>query len=133
MQIKHEEVGSLKKGRYMIIDSRPCEIVSMERSAPGKHGHAKYRITGIDLITGAKKQGVYTGHDRVEVPIVEKKSASVLSVTEDKAQIMDMTTYETIEVDIPDEFKGKIEPNAEIIYWNILGTKIIKQVKPVGE
>lgn len=129
MNIKHEEVGSLKKGRYMNIDGHPCEIVSMERSAPGKHGHAKYRITGIDLITGQKRQGLYTGHDKVEVPIIEKKTAQVLSVSGDKAQIMDMESYETFETDIPDEFKGKIEPNKEVVYWNILGTKLIKQLK----
>lgn len=133
MNIKHEEVGSLKVGRYMNIDGRPCEIVSMKRSAPGKHGHAKYQITGIDLLTGQKRQGLYTGHDRVEVPIIEKKTAQVLSVTKDKAQIMDMINYETFDVDIPDEFKGKIEPNSEVIYWDILGTKVIKQIKPAGE
>ena len=133
MNIKHEDVSSMKKGRYMIIDGRPCEIVNIERSAPGKHGHAKFRITGIDIITGAKKQGVYTGHDKVEVPIIEKKNASVLSVSEDKAQIMDMSSYETFEVDIPEEFKGKLEPNMEIIYWDVLGTKLIKQIKPSGE
>jgi len=132
MNIVHKDVSSLKKGNYMMIDGRPCEIVNIERSAPGKHGHAKFRITGLDIITGFKKQGIYTGHDKVEVPIIEKKSAQVLSVSGDKAQIMDLTTYETFEVDIPEEFKGKIEANAEIVYWDILGTKVIKQIKSSG-
>lgn len=113
----------------MILDGRPCEIVGIERSAPGKHGHAKFRITGIDLITGFKKQGIFTGHDKVEVPIVEKKTAQVLSVSGDKAQIMDMTSYETFDVNIPNEFKDKIKPDSEIIYWDILGAKVIKQIK----
>ena len=129
MDIVHKEVGSLKKGSYMIIDDKACQIVSMERSAPGKHGHAKYRITGLDLITGQKRQGLYTGHDKVKVPIVEKKTAQVLSVSDNIAQIMDMVSYETFDVEIPDEFKGKIEPNSEVIYWDIMGTKVIKQLK----
>ncbi|MBD3262821.1 translation initiation factor IF-5A [Candidatus Woesearchaeota archaeon] len=129
MNIVHKDVGSLKKGSYMMMDGRACQIVSMERSAPGKHGHAKYRIMGVDLLTGTKKQAVYTGHDKVKVPIIEKKSAQVLSVSGNKVQIMDMESYETFELDIPDEFKGKIEENGEVTYWNILGEKVIKQVK----
>jgi len=89
MEIRYEEVSSLKTGKYIMIDGRPCEVVGLDWSAPGKHGHAKYRITAIDLLTGAKKMAVYTSHDKVEVPIVEKKTAQVLNVFENKAQLMD--------------------------------------------
>lgn len=129
MDIKNEGVSSLKPGRYMMMDGCPCEIVAMDKSAPGKHGHAKYRITGIDILTGAKKMAVYTSHDKVEVPIIEKKTAQVLSVAEDKAQVMDMQTYETFEVTIPAEFKGQVETDGEVVYWEIMNQKVIKQVK----
>jgi len=129
MDVKYEEVSSLKTGRYMMMDGRPCEIVNMDWSAPGKHGHAKYRVTGIDMLTGGKKMAVYTSHDKVEVPIIEKKTAQVLSVAEDKAQVMDMQTYETFDVLVPAEFKDKLVPNAEVVFWEILDQRIIKQVK----
>ena len=129
MEITHEEVVKLKPGRYMMIDGRPCEIKNMETSKPGKHGHAKCRITGIDVLTGSKKQAIYTTHDKVEVPIIEKKTAQVLSVADHKAQVMDMQTYETFEAEIPEEFRGKVEPNKEIIYWELMGVRVIKQVK----
>lgn len=129
MEVRYEEVSALKPGRYMMFDGRPCEIVSMDWSAPGKHGHAKYRVTGIDMLTGAKKMAVYTSHDKVEIPIIEKKTAQVLSVAEDKAQVMDMQTYETFELIIPTEFKEQVKPNSEVTYWEILDQKIIKQVK----
>ncbi len=129
MEVKHEEVASLKAGRYMMMDGRACEIKDMEWSAPGKHGHAKYRVTAIDMLTGAKKMGIYTSHDSVEVPMIEKKTAQVLSVTGSKAQVMDMTTYETVEVEVPDEFKEKVQPNVEVTFWEIMDKKIIKQVK----
>ena len=129
MEIRTEEISKLKPGRYMMMDGCACEIKSMEKSAPGKHGHAKYRVTGIDIVTGNKKQGIWGGHDKVEVPIIEKKSAQVLSVSGDKAQVMDMENYETFDVDIPDEFKGKVEADKEIVFWTILGKKVLKQVK----
>jgi len=129
MEVKYEEVSSLKTGRYMMMDGRPCEIVGLDWSAPGKHGHAKYRVTGIDMLTGAKKMAVYTSHDKVEVPIIEKKTAQVLSVAGDKAQVMDMQTYETFEVVVPAEFKDHVTANAEVTFWEILDQKVIKQVK----
>jgi translation initiation factor 5A len=132
MEVKYEEVSSLKPGRYMMMDGRPCEIVNMDWSAPGKHGHAKYRVTGLDILTGSKKMAVYTSHDKVEVPIIEKKTAQVLSVTLDTAQVMDMQTYETFDVKVPEEFKAQVVPNGQVVYWDIMGTKVIKQIRGTG-
>ena len=101
----------------------------MDKSAPGKHGHAKYRVTGIDILTGNKKQGLYSGHDKVGVPIIEKKNAQVLSVSGDKAQLMDLESYETFDADVPDDFKGKLAVNQTVLYWVISGKKVIKQIK----
>jgi translation initiation factor 5A len=129
MEVHYEEVSSLKAGRYMMMDGRPCLIVGMDWSAPGKHGHAKYRVTGMDVLTGNKKMAVYTSHDKVEVPIIEKKNAQVLSVTGNKAQIMDLDTYESVEADIDPEIKETLQPNWNVIYWDIMGVKIIKSVK----
>ena len=129
MEVHYEEVASLKPGRYMMMDGRPCLIVGMDWSAPGKHGHAKYRVTGMDVLTGSKKMAVYTSHDKVEVPIIEKKNAQVLAVTGNKAQIMDLETYESVEADIDPEIKETLQPNWNVIYWDIMGVKIIKAVK----
>ena len=129
MEVRLEEISKLKPGRYMMMDNCVCEIVSMDKSAPGKHGHAKYRVTGIDILTGNKKQGLYSGHDKVGVPIIEKKNAQVLSVSGDKAQLMDLESYETFDADVPDDFKGKLAVNQTVLYWVISGKKVIKQIK----
>jgi len=129
MEINYEDASSIKPGRYMMIDGRPVEVVSIDKSSPGKHGHAKLRITGVDLLLGNKKQAVYTSYDKVEIPIIEKKNAQVLNVLGEKAQLMDLETYETFEAEIPEEFKGKVEPNIQVTFWAILDQKIIKQVR----
>jgi translation initiation factor 5A len=129
MEVNYEDASAIRPGRYMIIDGRPVEVVAIDKSSPGKHGHAKLRITGVDLLTGNKKQAVYTSHDKVEVPMIEKKNAQVLNVMVDKAQLMDLETYETFEASIPEEFKGKLKPDQQVTFWTILDQKIIKQVK----
>ena len=70
------------------------------------------------------------GHDNVDVPIVEKKSAQVLSVQENTANVMDSETYETFDLKIPEELKGEVVEGVNVMYWVILNDKVMKQVKP---
>jgi translation initiation factor 5A len=130
MEVRYEEVSSMKQGRYVMMDGSPCEIVGLDWSAPGKHGHAKYRLTAMDMITGSKKMGIFTSHDKIEVPIIEKKNAQVLNILgEDKAQIMDLETYENLEAEIPAELKGQVQPNYGVVYWDLGAKKVIKQIR----
>jgi len=125
-----EEISKLKPGRFIILDGEACKITNMEKSAPGKHGHAKYRVTAVNLVTGNKKIVILTGHAKVAVPIIEKKNAQVLSVEGDKAQLMDLESYETIEAEIDkDEVKEPVEPGQQVLYWSIMGKRVIKQIK----
>jgi len=125
-----EDIGKLKPGRFIILDGEACKITNMEKSAPGKHGHAKYRVTAVNLVTGNKKIVVLTGHAKVDVPIIEKKSAQVLSVSGDSAQLMDLETYETVEAEIDkDEIRDPVEAGQQVLYWRIMGKNVIKQIK----
>ncbi len=123
------EVTSVKKGDTIIIDEAPCKITDTATSRPGKHGHAKVNITAVGILDGKKRNVVMPGHDKVEAPIIEKKSAQVLSVSGNKANVMDTATYETFEMEIPEELQGQVKDGTEVLYWELMGTKVIKQVK----
>ncbi len=128
-ETKQAVVTSLKVGSYIVIDNIACKINRIETSRPGKHGHAKCRIDASSLIDNSRKVIVLPGHDKIDVPIIEKKNAQVLSVHENFATIMDEETYETFELKIPDELKGQVKEGTSIIYWGILDDKVMKQVK----
>ena len=95
---KQAIVTSLKQGSYIIIDGIACRINKVETSRPGKHGHAKCRISADSLIDGSRKVIVLPGHDKIDVPIIEKKNAQVLSIQGEMATVMDEKTYETFEL-----------------------------------
>jgi len=122
-------VGTLKKGDTIIIDGAPCKITDTSTSRPGKHGHAKINMMAVGLLDGKKRNVVMPGHDRVEAPIIEKKSAQVLSVSGNIAKVMDTETYETEDMEIPEELQSQVKEGVEVLYWIIMNTKIIKQVK----
>jgi len=122
------EVRTLRVNRYVIIDDEPCKIMSISTSKPGKHGEAKARIEAIGVFDNQKRSIVHPVKHKVHVPMIDKRSAQILALMGDTVQLMDMDTYETFEMPIPDEFKGKLEPGKEILYLQALGKKKITRV-----
>ena len=128
-ETKMAGVGHLQKGHYIVIDGVACKVVDTKTSRPGKHGHAKVNMMAVGLLDGKKRNLIMPGHDQVEVPIVGKLSAQVLSVTDNMANVMDMESFETFDLEIPEEFEGQVVEGVEILYWQILEDRVIKQVK----
>src|SRR3989344_8256312 len=128
-EVRQAIVTSLKSGGYIIIDGIACKINKIDTSKTGKHGHAKCRIDASSLIDNSRKVIVLPGHDKIDVPIVEKKNAQVLSILGNTATVMDEKTFETFELKIPDELKNQVKEGVGIIYWEILDDKVIKQVR----
>ena len=114
-------------GTNIIVDGNPCTVKKMDISKTGKHGHAKCRIEAQNMFTNAKKVFVTPGHEKFEVPMVVKSKAQVLSIKENRASLMDLESFETIELDIPEELKSELEENSNVEYWDIEGTKLIKR------
>ncbi len=121
------EVRQLREGGYIVIDDEPCEIVSISVSKPGKHGAAKARIDAIGIFDGQKRSIVQPVTAKVYVPIVERKRAQVISVTGNVAQLMDLETYETFELEITPEVADKVKPGEEVVYIESLGKRKIAE------
>ena len=83
----------------------------------------------MGLVDEKKRIEVMPGHDNVEVPIIEKRNAQVLSVQGDTANVMDSETYETYDLKIPEEFRGQVKEGMSVLYWDIMNEKVIKQIK----
>ena len=127
--VKLASVSTMKKGSYIVIEGVACIVSDTQTSRPGKHGHAKVRLSAVGIIDDKKRIVVMPGHDNVEVPIIEKKSAQVLSINGDTANVMDAETYETYDLAIPAELKEEVKEGVSVLYWTILNDKVIKQVK----
>ena len=98
---KFEQAGSLKPGHLVLIDEEVCQVKSVEKSKPGKHGAAKARITAFNIFTG-QKRGLLKGTDgEVEIPVVPKGDAQVVATVGDIIQIMDTVSYETYDAPKP--------------------------------
>ncbi len=123
------EVRELKVGRYVLIDEEPCKIQSISTSKPGKHGEAKARIDAVGIFDEQKRSVVHPVKHKVGVPIIDKRSVQILALMgSDVVQLMDMETYETFEMPIPEDLKGQLEPGKEILYLQAMGKRKITRV-----
>ena len=112
---KFSNAGSLKEGRYVLIDGFPCQVKSVEKSKPGKHGAAKVRVTAIGIFDSQKRNLLKPVDADIEVPIIEKRSGQVVAVMGDQLQIMDIEDYSTFNIPKPKEITG-LQGGAEIEY-----------------
>ena len=114
-------------GTNIIHEGAIYTVKKMDVSKTGKHGHAKCRIEAQDMFKGNKKIFVIPGHDKLEVPMVNKNKGQVLSFTEEKVSLMDLESFETLKVEIPEELKGELAENDNVEYWDVEGTLLLKR------
>jgi translation initiation factor 5A len=131
MSYKIAKVGELREGSYAIINDEPSQIVSIQKSKPGKHGSAKFRCTAISLFDGRKQSFVSSTDANIQVPIVDKRSGQVINLGPGSVQLMDLETYDMMDVAMPadEEVASKLEAGKSVEYWIIMDRVKIQRVK----
>jgi len=128
MVAKVIEATEMRVGTFLILDGVTHQVKKMDISKTGKHGHAKVRFEAVSAFTGKKKVMVIPGHDKFEVPMIDKRSGQVLSVSGNTASIMDNESFESLDLEIPEELQGSITEGSNVEYWDIEGNKLLKKV-----
>jgi translation initiation factor 5A len=131
--VKLAPLGTLQKGRYIVIDGIACTVVENKHSKPGKHGSAKANITAVGLLDGKKRNIVGPASDNCEVPVITKKNAQILSISGDMANVMDMETFETFDMKVAEELADVVNVGAVVVYWTIMDDRVMKSLKTEGE
>ena len=128
---KPADLGSVKTGSYIVIDGEPCRIVDYDKSKPGKHGSAKARVVGVGIFDNVKRSIVSPVSSTIEIPLIEKRSAQIISLSPTIMQIMDLENYEINDIDLPEdeEIKNKLGAGKEVEFWRVLGKQKVVRVK----
>lgn len=130
------DLGALKVGSYILLPvgdqatGEPCRISEYETSKPGKHGAAKARIVGIGVFDGQKRPHVGPVSMQVHVPLIDKRTGQVISITGEVIQLMDSETFETIDVtQVDSEAEGKLENGQSVEYWKVMDRTKVMRIK----
>ena len=117
-----------KPGSTIMIEGEAYSVRVNDISKTGKHGASKCRIEAIEIFSGKKKVIAVPGDTKFEVPMIDKRKAQVLSVSDTSASVMDLASFETIDVPIMEEIKSQVEVEKQIEYWDVEGKKMIMRV-----
>lgn len=115
MPKQQNEVRDLQEGNYVIIDDVPSKITSYSTSKPGKHGSAKARVEGTGVFDSQKRNFTQPVDAKIWVPIVNRKQGQVVSVSGKDMQVMDLETYDTITMRIPEDLDPESDDNIEYL------------------
>lgn len=124
---KPSELGALKVGQYVVIDGVACRVMDTAHSKPGKHGGAKVRLTAMGIFEAVKKEHVGPASSRIDVPLIDKRKGQVLALMGEHVQIMDLETYETLELPMPTDVEG-IDSGVEVEYFEAMDRYKITRV-----
>ncbi len=128
MVLRLIDATQAKPGTTILIEGEAYTVRSNDISKTGKHGASKCRIEAVGIFSGKKKVIAVNGGERFEVPLVEKKRAQVLSVSDKTASVMDLESYETVDLIFMEEIKSELAPEKQVEYWDIEGKKVIMRV-----
>ena len=78
-------------------------IVEYDTSKPGKHGAAKARIVAVGVFDAQKRPHVGPVSMQVHIPLIDKRTGQIISMTDAGCQVMDSETFETLDVTLVDE------------------------------
>ena len=79
----------------------------------------------MGLFDGVKRSIVHPVTHKIRVPVIDKRKGQVLSLRGDVAQLMDLQTYETFDITIPEEMKALVVAGGEVLYMEAMGRRQI--------
>jgi translation elongation factor P/translation initiation factor 5A len=113
--------SELKKGSYFIYNGEPVCVVRKEIVVYGTHSHSKLKL----FIQGLNKKGeksINLHHtDKVETVDITRKTGQVISKTNDKVQIMDNVSYETLDASAFEELHNELNEGDQVIFVDLNG------------
>ena len=128
MSKKVVEVKTLKVGKYVILGGEASKIVGIQTSSPGKHGAAKARVDAVGIFDKQKRTLVKPVDAKVDVPMIDKRAAQVLALMGANVQLMDLESYETFDVPIPEDLKNDLAEGVEVGYIIAMGHKKLMRI-----
>ncbi|MBN1327928.1 MAG: translation initiation factor IF-5A [Candidatus Heimdallarchaeota archaeon] len=139
MSTRPTDANSIKRGSYIVVDEEPCQVLDLAHSKTGKHGHAKIRMDVIGIFDKKKRSPVMPSTTKVQVPMIDKRNAQVISLHETDMSVMDNETFDTISIPIPtdESYLAKLNEiigagkTAEVEYWIVMNRFLVNRVKEI--
>ena len=115
------EAKELKSGQYIRYNNEVLKVVRKEVVAFGTHSHSKTKLFLQGLFSKGEKSVNLNHHDVVELADVIRKQGQVISKVNDKVQVMDNVSYETVDADAEEGLLGELNEGDSVTFIDFEG------------
>ena len=110
------DLRGLRKGNCVLYNNAPHILKNIEFVVCGTHCHTKAKLEMENLFTGKKVITDMSLHENLQEIGIIRKSAQVLSKSDNSVQIMDLVDFNTYDASIDPELLAKVNENDEVTY-----------------
>ena len=115
------DIKKIRPGSYILHKDEPYIVKLNQIVVTGTHSHAKNKLELEGLFSGKKDRLVLSPHEKLEELEIIKKLGQLISKTNDKIQIMDMNTYETLDAEVDEEMNEELTEGNQVTFIEFNG------------
>ena len=114
--------SELEKGNYFIYNGEPVRVLRKEVVSVGTHSHTKLKFYVQGLREKGERTVVFQHSDKVEKIDITRKQGQIISKANDKVQLMDAVSYETLDAKVPVELVNDLNEGDNVTFVELNGS-----------
>jgi len=113
--------SELERGNYFIYNGEPVRVLRKEVIVVGTHSHSKLKFYIQGLNEKAERTVNLKHEDKVEIVDIKRKLGQIIAKANDKVQVMDMVSYETLDANASVELLNELNEGDQVTFIDLSG------------
>lgn len=111
----------LERGNYFIYNNEPVRVLRKEVIVVGTHSHSKLKIYFQGLNERVERTVNLKHEDKVEIVDIVRKLGQIIAKANNKIQVMDMVSYETLDAKAPEDLFNGLNEGDNVTFISLNG------------
>ena len=113
--------SELERGTYFIYNNEPVKVLRKEVIVVGTHSHSKLKFFIQGLNEKSERSVNFHHTDKVEIVDIVRKLGQIIAKTNNKMQIMDMVSYETLDANVSADLFNELNEGDQVTFVEVNG------------
>ncbi|MBI2647379.1 hypothetical protein HYW99_02790 [Candidatus Woesearchaeota archaeon] len=111
----------LERGTCFIYNGEPVRVLRKEVIVVGTHSHSKLKFFIQGLNEKSERSVNFHHTDKVEIVDIVRKLGQIISKANNKFQLMDMVSYETLDANASTELFNDLNEGDQVTFIELKG------------
>ena len=113
--------SELERGTYFIYNGEPVRVLRKEVIVVGTHSHSKLKFFVQGLNEKSERSIILNHTDKVEIVDIIRKLGQIIAKANNKVQVMDMVSYETLDANAASELFNELNEGDQVTFIDLNG------------